>query len=166
MTWIEKEPAFENNRKLAVHRFQDLKERFKKNPKLEEDYQKAIKKYIDEGYASLVVDDDLYSDDQFYLPHHGVYKKVYGKKERKLRVVFDGASRWKRKSLNDGMRSGPKLQNDLAKVLIRFQQGEIAFSADIIAMYSRIRLKPSDARFHRFLWQEPGSEKILTYQMD
>ena len=166
LTWIEGEPAFENNRKLAVHRFQDLKESFKKNPKLEEDYRKAIKKYIDEGYASLVVDDDLYSDDQFYLPHHGVYKKVYGKKERKLRVVFDGASRWKRKSLNDGMRSGPKLQNDLAKVLIRFQQGEIAFSADITAMYSRIRLKPSDARFHRFLWQEPGSEKILTCQMD
>ena len=68
--------------------------------------------------------------------------------------------------MNDGMRSGPKLQNDLAKVLTRFQQGEIAFSADIIAMYSRIRLKPSDARFHRFLWQEPGSEKILTCQMD
>jgi hypothetical protein len=33
-------------------------------------------------------------------------------------------------------------------------------------MYSRIRLKPSDVRFHRFLWQEPGSENILTYQMD
>jgi hypothetical protein len=112
LTWIEGEPAFENNRKLAVHRLQDLKENFKKNPKLEEDYRKAIKKYIDEGYALLVEDDDLYSDDQFYLPHHGVYKKVYGKKERKLRVVFDGASRWKRKSLNDGMRSGPKLQND------------------------------------------------------
>ncbi|XP_045034626.1 uncharacterized protein LOC123475691 [Daphnia magna] len=136
------------------------------DPKLKEDYRKAIKKYIDEGYASLVEDENLYSNDQFYLLHHGVYKKVYGKKERKLRVVFDGASRWKRKSLNDGMQPGPKLQNDLAKVLIRFQQGEIAFSADITAMYSRIRLKPSDARFHRFLWQEPGSEKILTYQMD
>ncbi|XP_045022777.1 uncharacterized protein LOC116935689 [Daphnia magna] len=166
LTWIEGEPAFENNRKLAQHRLQDLRQRFKKNPKLEEDYRKAINKYIDEGYASLVEDENLYSNDQFYLPHHGVYKKVYRKKERKLRVVFDGASRWKRKSLNDGMRPGPKLQNDLAKVLIRFQQGEIAFSADITAMYSRIRLKPSDARFHRFLWQEPGSEKIFTYQMD
>ncbi|KAI9562518.1 hypothetical protein GHT06_009962 [Daphnia sinensis] len=162
----EGEPAFENNGKLAQHRHQDLRQRFKKDPKLEEDYRKAINKYIDEGYASLVEDENLYSNDQFYLPHHGVYKKVYRKKERKLRVVFDGASRWKRKSLNDGMRPGPKLQNDLAKVLIRFQQGEIAFSADITAMYRRIRLKPSDARFHGFLWQEPGSEKILTYQMD
>jgi hypothetical protein len=33
LTWIEGEPAFENNRKLAVHRLQDLKESFKKwNP--------------------------------------------------------------------------------------------------------------------------------------
>ena len=70
LTWIEGEPAFENNRKLAVHRLQDLKENFKKNPKLEEDYRKAIKKYIDEGYASLVEDDDLYSNDKLYLPHH------------------------------------------------------------------------------------------------
>ena len=40
LTWIEGEPAFENNRKLAVHRLQDLKESFKKNPKLEEEIGK------------------------------------------------------------------------------------------------------------------------------
>ncbi len=77
--------------------------------------------------------------------------------------------------MNDRMRPGPKLQSDLAKVLIRFRQGDIAFSADITAMYSRIRLKPSDARFYRFLWQDLD-QKILnpcrfgetnfTYQMD
>ena len=166
LTWLEGEPAFENNRKLAEHRLQDLMERFKRDPELETDYHTAIKKYIDEGYASLVNDEDLHSNDQYYLPHHGVYKKVYGKKKKKLRVVFDAAARWKKKCLNDGMRRGRKLQNDLPKVLIRFRQGEIAFAADITAMYSRIRLRPNDARYHRFLWREPGSNKVLTYQMD
>ena len=58
-------------------------ERFKRYPELEADYRTAIKKYIDEGYASLVNDEDLHSNDQYYLPHHGVYKKVYGKKKKK-----------------------------------------------------------------------------------
>ena len=41
------------------------------------DYRAAIKKYVDEGYASRVEEKDLYSNNQYYLPHHGVYKKVY-----------------------------------------------------------------------------------------
>ena len=166
LTWLEGEPTFENNRKLAEHRWQDLKERFKRDPDFEADYRAAIKKYVDEGYASRVKEEDLYSNNQYYLPHHGVYKKVYGKKKKKLRVVFDAAAKWKKKCLNDGMRQGRKLQNDLAKVLIRFQLGEIAFAADVTAMYSRIRLRPQDARFHRFLWQEKDSDVIITYQMD
>ena len=166
LTWLEGEPAFENNRKLAEHRLRDLMERFKRDPEFEADYRAAIKKYIDEGYASLVKDEDLQSNDQYYLPHHGVYKKVYGKKQKKLRVVFDAAARWKKRCLNDGMRQGRKLQNDLAKVLIRFQMGEIAFAADVTAMYNRILLRPTDARYHRFLLREPGSDVVVTYQMD
>jgi hypothetical protein len=72
LTWLEGEPTFENNRKLAEHRWQDLKERFKRDPDFEADYRAAIKKYVDEGYASRVKEEDLYSNNQYYLPHHGV----------------------------------------------------------------------------------------------
>ena len=50
-------------------------------------------------------------------------------------------------------------------MLIHFREGAVAFAADIEAMFSRIRLKPEDAAYHRFLWaEEDGS--VTTYQMD
>lgn len=64
------------------------------------------------------------------------------------------------------MHRGRKLQADLPKILIRYQLGKIAFSSDITAMYSRIRLQPRDARYNRFLWKDQGTNAILTYQMD
>lgn len=164
-TWKDGEPAFFNNRPLAEHRLRSLLRHFDENPDFEQDYRAAIQKYVDEGYVSLVNDTDTASDDQYYLPHHGVYKKSCGRKG-KLRVVFDAAARWKGRSLNDGMHRGRKLQADLPKILIRFQLGKVAYSSDITAMYSRIRLQPRDARYNRFLWQDQGSNTILTYQMN
>ena len=32
-------------------------------------------------------------------------------------------------------------------------------------MFSRIRLKPADARYHRFLWKDRESGQTITYQM-
>ena len=33
-------------------------------------------------------------------------------------------------------------------------------------MFSRVRLTPEDARFHRFLWKEAGSDHVEVLQMD
>uniref|UniRef100_A0A5S6Q5Z7 Uncharacterized protein n=1 Tax=Trichuris muris TaxID=70415 RepID=A0A5S6Q5Z7_TRIMR len=33
-------------------------------------------------------------------------------------------------------------------------------------MFSRIRLRPEDARYHRFLWKDPESERVKVFQMD
>ena len=116
------------------------------------------------GYASQVKDDDVGGDNEFYLPHHGVYKNTISK--RKLRVVFDSAAAFNGKCLNDALITGPKLLNDLPTVLVKFREGAIAVTSDREAMFSRIRMTKQDARYHRFLWKPPGSEKIITYQMD
>ena len=52
------------------------------------------------------------------------------------------------------MTSGPILQNSLPRIIIRFREGDIAWAADIQAMFSRIRLRPEDWKYHRFLWPE------------
>ncbi len=72
----------------------------------------------------------------------------------KLRLVFDAAAKSGGKCLNDFVTSGPALQNSLAAVLVRFREGAIGWSADIRAMFSRIRLKKVDRPYHRFLWPE------------
>lgn len=55
-----------------------------------------------------------------YLPHHGVLRE--SSTTTKLRVVFNGSSRTSTGvTLNDCLHSGPKLQQDLDAVLLRWR---------------------------------------------
>ena len=162
LPWKEGEPNLENNRTMAEARIRSLFQRFANEPDLERDYENAIQKYITQGHASRVVDETEGST--FYLPHHGVYKNTPGTK--KLRVVFNAAAPFNGKCLNDTLYVGPAWLNQLPQVIIKFRERKIAFTADIEAMFSRIRLTPEDARYHRFLWREKSTGHQVTYQMD
>ncbi|XP_028411629.1 uncharacterized protein LOC114534388 [Dendronephthya gigantea] len=165
LMWKEGEPQLQNNRHAAVKRLESLQRRFIWDPEYEKDYRKAIHKYIEAGYAEKVDEyNDLDGPDQWYLPHHGVYKRSSA--EKKIRVVFDSAAQNKGKCLNDALLPGPVLQNELPQVLTKSREGDIGFGADIEAMFSRVRISERDARYHRFLWTEKDSNVVDTYQMN
>ena len=63
---------------MAESRLKSLIRRFEKDPDFEKDYEKAMKKYETEGYASRVQEDE---GPGFYLPHDGVYKNTLGPKK-------------------------------------------------------------------------------------
>ncbi|XP_071848188.1 uncharacterized protein [Apostichopus japonicus] len=94
----------------------------------------------------------------WYLPHHAV---VSEKKPGKLRVVFDCASNFKGKSLNDRCMQGPDMINKLLPVLLRFRQHSIAVQADIEAMYNQVRIPARDRDALRFLWYINGKLRYL-----
>ncbi len=167
LPWKEGEPQFRCNRVMAENRLANLTRRFQRDKEFERCYQKAVLKYQEEGYARKILDKaDAARTDQYFLPHHGVLKKSTDSSEKKLRVVFDSATSLNGKCLNDALLTGPVLQTQLPKILVKFREGQVALTADIEAMFSRIRLTPEDARFHRFLWKEPGSDEIEVLQMD
>ena len=141
-----------------------LEKRLHQDPDFQRDYEKAVRKYVSEGYASEINDDTSMEGVGFYLPHHGVYKKSDGKK--KLRVVFNSAAIYRGRCLNDTLSTGPPLLNQLPSVIIKFREGEIGFIADIEAMFSRIRMKPEDAKYHRFLWRDKDTGERKTFQMN
>ena len=62
--------------------------------------------------------------------------------------------------------TGPVFLNPLSPVLMKFREGAVAFTADIEAMFSRIRLRKEDAPYHQFLWPDETTGIIRTYQMD
>ncbi|KAI9552585.1 hypothetical protein GHT06_020447 [Daphnia sinensis] len=142
---------------MAVNRFQSLLRRFQHQPELERDYEAAVQKTLDQGYAPRV--EDL-ADAKYFLAHHGVYKGT------KLRVVFDAAAPFRGKALNDAIIGGPALQPALTAVITRFRQEECAWASDIEAMFSRLRLSAEDARFFCFLWRQKSSGDMVTYKMD
>lgn len=151
-----------NDPVAAEKRFESLKKKMASKPEFAIDYKKAINVYLDKGYAQEVTSKEEWEHpNQRWLPHHGVYKNP---SSRKVRVVFDSAAKFHGLSLNDCLYTGPKLQGELLPLLVGFREYPVGVTADIEAMYSRIRMNEDDARYHRFLWEDDNGE-IKLYQM-
>lgn len=164
LTWKEGEPNLENNRKMAEKAAESNYWRFLKNPEYEEACMKALQKTLDSGYARKLKPEEIDNPpQQYYLIPFGVYKK--SSKEKKLRMVFNSAAKYKGKSLNDSLLAGPALQNPLPSVLTKFREGAIAFTSDVEAMFSRIRMNEKDRAFHRFIFKTSKSKELETYEM-
>ena len=145
-------PSLLDNRSVAESRLRSLINKFAKNPTHEEYYRRAMGKNFIEGYARRLSAAELEArPTRYWLPHFGV-PKVPGQPE--LRLVYDAAAKFRGTCLNYYVTPGPALQNPLPAVVLRFREGAIAWSADIVAMFSRIRLYDVDRRYHRFLWPE------------
>ncbi|XP_076383911.1 uncharacterized protein LOC143261227 [Megalopta genalis] len=83
-----------------------------------------------------------------YFPHHGVIK--LSSQTTKLRVVFDGSAATSTGlSLNDALHTGPKLQDDLLYILLRFRTHQYVITA---APYLAIRCltQLAEDEGHRF----------------
>ena len=85
-----------------------------------------------------------------------------GRVSTKTRIVFDASAKYCGTSLNDVVYQGPKLQQGLFNVLIRFRRYPIALVCDIAEMYLRIKIYPKDQAFHRFLWRDLDIDKTPT----
>ena len=78
---------------------------------------------------------------QWFLPHHGVYKRS---NPEKCRVVFDCAAQYKGVSLNDVILQGPNFLNNLSGVLIRFRKEPVAVIGDIKLMFHQCFVMKQD----------------------
>ena len=152
--WKDCDDSLPNNYVVAKSRLGSLMKRLDKQG-LVDRYQKEIDKLIDGGYAEIVPDDEIHSVERvWYLPHHAV---ITDKKPDKLRVVYDCASRYGGKSLNERCKQGPNLINKLVHVLLRFRLHRFAVQADIEAMYNQVRIPSKDKDALRFLWCKDGN---------
>ena len=112
---------------------------------MESKYRAVINEYMDKGYARKLSPEEAARKRRitWYIPHHPVFKV---NKANKCCVVFDAATRFNGVSLNDQLYQGPDLANSLISVLIRFREEEIAFTADLEAMFHQVKVLPKDAR--------------------
>jgi len=65
---------------------------------------------------------------------------------KKLRVVFNAAAPFRGKCFNDALYKATAWLNLLPQVLMKFWERRVAFTADIEAMFSRIRLTPREVK--------------------
>lgn len=87
----------------------------------------------------------------YYLPYHPVFKE--SSVITKTRIVFNGSKPTSTGvSLNDILHTGPVLQEEMIRILIRFRSYLVAFCSDAATMYRQVLLHPLDRNFQRIVW--------------
>jgi hypothetical protein len=118
------------------------------------------------GYMEPVPPEDLQkpASASYYFPHHAVLKPESS--STKVRIVNNASQVTSSGvSLNDVLLTGPKLQIDLAPLLIRWMTHRVALSADIWKFYLQTHVHPKDRDYHRFLWRESPDLLLQHWRM-
>ena len=115
------------------------------------EYQKTIDAYVSKGYLRKVNLESTDAPAAWYLPHFPIVRM--DKPSTKVRIVFDCSAKCDGVSLNDVIHPGPKLQNDLFRVLIRFRRNPIVLACDIREMYLQIKIDEKDRPYFCMLWR-------------
>ena len=162
--WKGDRMVLPNNYSMALRRLQNLEKTLVKNPEIAKSYQETICRYLYRGYIKKIEQTETLKA-SWYLPHFAITKP--GRTTTKTRIVFDASAKCNGISLNDVIHQGPKLQQELFDVLLRFRKLPVAVVCDIAEMYLQIKLYPDDRSCHRILWRNFNIDQEPTvYEFD
>ncbi|XP_026464135.1 uncharacterized protein LOC113366692 [Ctenocephalides felis] len=149
----------------AKHRFLNLERRFSKDSILFAAYSRFVNEYVELGHAEQIslTQEEVIQNNLYFLSHHPVVKD---NNFNKIRVVFDASAKSSSGvSLNNILHTGPKLQQDLFSILVRFRCHQFVFVADIVKMYRQIRVKDTDQLYQLILWRESPQETLKIFKL-
>ncbi|XP_061642390.1 uncharacterized protein LOC133484185 [Phyllopteryx taeniolatus] len=157
---FKQRPCLPDNKRLAEIRLKHLKRKFNKDEKYKKDHVLYMNDIIERGEVEEVHNEGT-KDEQWYIPHHGIYNP---KKPTKLWVEFDCSAKQNGTSLNDHLLQGPDVINNLNGINLRFRQCPIALMCDIEKMF---HVEGRESDYLRFLWWKNGdtSTQPQTYRM-
>nr|CAH7740561.1 unnamed protein product [Callosobruchus chinensis] len=152
----------------AVQRLYAMERKFSKNVEFKQLYTSFMNEYERLGHMTRINESELHSTTSrgtFYLPHHGVIKNE--STTTKLRVVFDGSCKSSTGlSLNDTLKVGPKLQDDLVDILIRFRKHSYVIVADVEKMYRQVKIDENQRDLQRIVWRKNETDEIGHYRLN
>lgn len=153
-----------DSKQIAMKRFLLLERRFNRDSEFKNKYVEFVNEYIKLGHMRLSELQTDLSSEHYFLCHHGVFKKS-GDVE-KIRVVFDGSVKTSTGvSLNDCLYSGPRLQNNITKIIINFRLPLIVFCTDVKMMFRQSWVNPADRKYQLILWRASPSEPIQVFAL-
>ena len=157
LPWKTTTSQLPNHYSLSLRRLKGLLEQLKNKKTLLVEYDSVIKTQLCQGIVEPVEDaTGVDVAGVHYLPHHAVR---HDKQTTKVRVVYN-ASAWSNgPSLNDCLHSGPKFDQKILDILLRFRSHRVAVTADIEKAFLMISMSPDDCEFLRFLWVDNPLKK-------
>ncbi|KAJ0169482.1 hypothetical protein K1T71_015069 [Dendrolimus kikuchii] len=149
---------------IAEKRLKYLERKLEKKPKLYQDYRNVIEEYLELGHMKSVDKEHLENPKAVYLPHHAVVRE--DKLTTKVRVVFDASCKGVNNvALNDNLLVGPKLQQELRHLLMRWRTHKICIIADVVKMYRQVRVANEDIDYQRILWRIKPNQEMHHYNL-
>ena len=153
-----------SSRAMAIQRLRGQERRLVTTPGRYDEYREFMKEYVSLGHMRLVNASHIHIPTSYYLPHHSVIKG--SSLTTKLRVVFDASAKSSSGlSLNDVLMVGPKTQDDLMSILLRFRTHPVAMVADVAKMYRQINVHDDDLPLQRIVWRNSPEEPIQDYEL-
>ncbi|XP_066592941.1 uncharacterized protein [Prorops nasuta] len=123
--------------------------KLERSPSQEDSYSQFLREYQSLGHMSPI---NLDSGFRVFLPHHAVFK-IENQKE-KIRVVFNASSKTSSGvSLNDTLFIGPKLQQDITRILMNWRAFRHVGVTDIVKMFRQILVRSEDRKYQNILWK-------------
>ena len=167
LPWKRSPEDLPDNYEYAVKRQKHLEKQFAKRPDEWEMYCKQMRDQLKRGVSRHVTDEELRQDrvagkKMWFLPHFAVTKDST---TTPVRVVYDGKARFQGHALNDYLMKGENVNSGLFEVALRFRENEVGVIADISKMYQSVKIKPDDARFHRFIFRENPSHPMQVFEL-
>ncbi|UYV63732.1 hypothetical protein LAZ67_2005453 [Cordylochernes scorpioides] len=159
-------PLLGESREKALRRFLLLERKLCKNVKLYDQYRGFMKEYEHLNHMERVPIAEVKRElcRCYYMPHHPVIREQ--STTTKMRVVFDASAKSENNvSLNQFLHKGPKIQQDVFFILLRFRTYPVAITADKEKMYRQIRIHPEDADYQRILWRPSPEEPVVDYRL-
>ncbi|XP_050065661.1 uncharacterized protein LOC126554646 [Aphis gossypii] len=145
-------------------RFLNVEKRLQHDEHLKAEYIRFMNEYIEMGHMVQVMADSVQTQNPIYLPHHSVIKA--SSLTTKVRVVFDASAKSTSGiSLNDVLRCGPVVQQDLFSILIRFRKHQFVLTSDIEKMFRQIKVATEDWDLQRIVWRSSPQELLRSYQL-
>ena len=140
-----------DNFQLSLKRLNGLLHRLKQTPDLLKQYDSIIRDQIERGIVEPVSDGSTTSHLCHYLPHHAVVRN--DKTTTKLRIVYDASAKMAGEaSLNDCLHKGPKFNQLILDILLRFRAFKYVLIADLEKAFLQVSVVEDDRDVLRFLW--------------
>ena len=150
LPWREHHEPLPTNRELSLKRLYGLLHRIKQDPEVLLEYDAIIREQLERGIVERVQPTEQEPENVHYLPHHAVIRR--DKDTTKVRVVYDASSQSTGPSLNSCLHTGPKFNQKILEILLRFRSYPVALVADIEKAFLMISVDPKDRDVLRFLW--------------
>lgn len=163
---FKQEPSLKigDSRGRAEKCLASLLNRLRSRPQQLSEYTEFLDEYERLGHMRPAKINYEITSQSVYIPHHAVFRE--GSATSPLRVVFNASSPTTNgSSLNDHLLTGPKLQNDITAVILKWRQYQYVYTAGIAKMYRQIRLDVRDVDYQRILWNSTPENKTTDYQL-